>query len=142
MRIILTALTVLLLSACAPQSSMSLSKGKVNDPFVVEIYWSDTDTCIVRDVKEDKDGRCSIFSSKLCLRREQHVEWRSMNPSNAAYEIYFDPIQGAPLQTNNGRLKRKIDNDAPIADYKYSILRDGCDPTKVNTYDPHIRIVN
>ena len=38
------------------------------------------------------------------------------------YEIFFDPIQGSPLKSNSkGELKRRIDGDAPPAEYKYTI---------------------
>ena len=74
----------------------------------------------------------------ICAGRNQWVQWES-NPPRVGYKIFFDPFKGPPDNANNGILKKKIDYRTPFADYKYSILGDGCN-RDTDTFDPRIRI--
>ena len=128
-----------LMAACAAMPGPGAS-GTSTDPYTVDIYWSTTDSCKVDKVVESATT-CIGVTSDICVGRGDFIEWRSNDPSNAKYEIFFDPIQNAPLKAGgNGRIKKPMDANAPIATYKYSIVRDGCSPTLDNTYDPHIRV--
>ena len=144
MRSTALALMAGLLSGClAAAPPQPMFKGDQNNPYVVEIPWDTENSCKVNKgaFKEDPAGLCPPPDSGLCLQRDKFIEWQSVNPADAKFEIFFDPLQPTPLKSANGKLKRKIDANAPIASYKYSIVRDGCDPTAENTFDPHIRIV-
>jgi len=117
--------------------------------YTVKITWHAEDRCIVKSLTEDSTkckepkilGLGPEPGPAFCVGRTDFVIWQSDNPPNAVYEIFFDPFRGTPLKAEgNGRIKKRIEDKAPIADYKYSIVRDGCEPNKVNTKDPYIRV--
>ena len=59
------------------------------------------------------------------------------------FEIYFDPIQGNPLiSSNKGQLEKKIDEGAPLAEYKYTIWdrATGNNAHKCEPLDPRFRV--
>lgn len=115
-------------------------KGLNPNPYVVDITWSTTEPCKVDSVTEDPTA-CLMAGADLCVGRGDFIVWVSNNPSDAKYEIFFDPIYGARLKAGrNGIIVRPIDATAPIATYKYSIVREGCAPDLANTYDPRIRV--
>jgi hypothetical protein len=124
--------------ACASGCAvMPLGSGTESDPYVVTINFASASSCTINSVTEDATP--CVSGSGFCLGRNQWMRWES-NPTGIKYNVYFDPIKGQPLNSDGqGRLKRKIDTDAPFARYKYSILRDGCDKD-TDAYDPHIRV--
>lgn len=108
--------------------------------YAVDITWQTDKPCQVDTVTEETTT-CVNGKSGFCVGRTDFIIWRSNNPSNAKYDIYFDPIQGAPLKAGgSGRIVRQIDDNAPLAKYKYAIVRDGCTPDEANTFDPYIRV--
>ncbi|MDH3337039.1 MAG: hypothetical protein OEM85_14990 [Gammaproteobacteria bacterium] len=130
-----------LLAGCAtPIPPFTGPKGLNLNPYTVDITWSATETCKVV-LLEEEPTTCIIPGIGLCVGRGDFIVWRSKSPPNVKYEIFFDPIYGARLKAgHNGIIVRPIDANAPIATYKYSIVREGCAPNLANTYDPHIRI--
>lgn len=140
MRILFAVAVALLLSACAELPPFTGDKGLRPNPYIVDINWSTTDPCKVDSVSEDTTV-CSGGGSDFCVGRDDFVIWRSNNPSDAPFEIFFDPIDGPAFTAGgSGWVAKKIDGKAPIGLYKYSIVRDGCPPNQDNTFDPHIRI--
>jgi hypothetical protein len=137
MKAIAVVLLAIFLTAYA--TSMPASAGPV-EAYTVQIFWKTDKPCEVNKVEEEKTT-CKKDDSAFCVARNDFIIWQSNNPSNAKYEIYFDPIQGMPLKAGqNGKLVKQIDDNAPLADYKYSIVREGCAPDLANTYDPRIRV--
>ncbi len=116
------------------------ASGEIVEAYTVNIFWESPTSCKVAKVEED-DTTCENKEPKFCVHRGDFIIWQSNEPSNVKYEIFFDPIQGMPLKAgNSGKIIKQIDRNAPLADYKYSIVRDGCDPNWENTFDPRIRI--
>ncbi len=138
---LLIVMLAALLAACGPtMPSFTGVKGLSANPYIVDINWNSTNPCLVDSITEDTTS-CTLPGVGLCVGREDFIIWRSNNPSDAKYEIFFDPILNMPLKARRkGIIVRMIDRKAPIASYKYSIVRDGCAPDATNTYDPHIRI--
>lgn len=130
-----------LLAACGPtMPSFTGVKGLNPNPYILDIHWNATNRCKVDSVTEDTTS-CVLPGTAFCVGRSDFIIWRSNNPSDAKYEIFFDPIKGMPLKAGrHGIILRAIDANAPLADYKYSIVRDGCAPNLDNVYDPHIRV--
>ncbi len=130
-----------ILAACGPtMPAFTGVKGLNANPYILDITWDATDRCKVDSVTEDTTT-CVLPGTAFCVGRGDFIIWRSNNPSDAKYEIFFDPILGRPLKARRkGIVVRMIDAKAPIADYKYSIVRDGCSPNLENVYDPHIRV--
>jgi len=141
MKVIAVVLLAGFLTACATSMPpFTGAKGLNLNPYIVDITWNTTDTCLVASLTEDPTT-CTLPGLGICVGRGDFIMWRSNSPSNAKYEIFFDPIFGARLKAgSNGIIVRPIDRNAPIAQYKYSIVRDGCAPNLANTYDPRIRI--
>ena len=115
-------------------------EGPTSNSYTVNIFWKDGSECEV-DKVEEPVTTCTQGDSAFCVGRNDFITWQGNSPSNAKYEIFFDPIRGMPLKAgNDGSIKRPIDENAPLANYKYSIVRDGCPPNADNTFDPHIRV--
>ena len=131
------------LTACAtPMPPFTGTKGLNLNPYYVDITWSTTNICEVESLTEDPTPTtCTTPGMGICVERGDFIIWRSNSPSNAKYEIFFDPFFGARMKAgSNGIIVRPIDRNAPLAEYKYSIVREGCSPNLDNTYDPRIRI--
>lgn len=131
-------LAATLLSACASPPPIGPANGSQNNPYIITINFANATSCTVTSVSAALPT-CSLPFTGPCIGRNEFVQWES-SPGAIKYEIFFDPINGAPLKSGgNGRLKRKMDSDAPWVEYKYSILRDGCDAT-TDTFDPRFRV--
>ena len=142
MKAIAVVLAAGLLTACVtPVPPFTGPKGLNLNPYIVDITWkSGADFCKV-DTLTEESTTCLGGGSVFCVGRDDFIIWRSNNPSDAEYEIFFDPIFSPRLKARrNGIIVRPIDKQAPLADYKYSIVREGCAPDLTNTYDPHIRV--
>lgn len=141
MKAIAVVLLACFLAACAiSMPPFTGAKGLNPNPYIVDITWNTTDICKVASLTEDPTT-CTVPTAGLCVHRGDFILWKSNSPSNARYEIFFDPIYGARMKAgSNGLILRAIDRSAPIALYKYSIVREGCAPDLANTYDPRIRI--
>jgi len=134
-RICLLFAGITVLSACATDAGM-LKKGSQNNPVKLTITWK-ADACLVDTITPDA-SLCEDTFPEFCIPRTKWVEWHSTPPKK--YVIYFSPFNKGSLKAeHNGIAKGKIDDDAPYAVYKYTIVADGCDPeTKSN--DPGIRV--
>jgi hypothetical protein len=118
-----------------------LGNGSPADPWTVTIHFENATSCKITHVTEDNATCPSVTLPGFCVLRGKFVQWES-DPDKIKYNIYFDPIQGQPLNSDaNGILKRPVDPNAPFTLYKYSILRDGCN-SETDTYDPHMRVDN
>ena len=88
----------------------------------------------------------SVNLTNPSVHRNKFITWQAVDSNggdiNEGFEIYFDPIQGAPLPAPNGKLKRLIDINAPTVQYKYTIWDrvTGGDPHVCNPLDPHFRV--
>ena len=143
MKVLTIALLSLILAGCKHMPPFTGPKGLEANPYIVEIHWKTTPACEVDFITEDPAAptTCLITGPGICIGRNDWVFWRSNNPSDADFEIFFDPIDGIPLKTIwDGIAFAPIDDDAPLGQYKYSIVREGCDPNIDNTFDPHIRV--
>ena len=157
MKAIAIVLLAGLLAACEkPPTPVTGAEGldpgaNVPDPkeYTVKITWQADDRCKVASVTAEtteceepkKPGLGAEPGPAFCVGRTDFIIWQSNNPPNAEYRIFFDPFLGTPLKTNgNGRIKARVADKAPIADYKYSIVRDDCEPNEANTNDPYIRV--
>jgi len=130
------AIAIALLAGALVSGSQGLSL----NGYTVTITWDSDDPCKVAEVAHEPTN-CLYKESQICVARTDFIIWQSINPPNAKYEIYFDPIMGQPLKSGgNGKIVRQIDDNAPLAEYKYSILRDGCPANEENTFDPRIRV--
>jgi hypothetical protein len=73
--------------------------------------------------------------------RGQTIVWQAYDQQGAksreAFKLYFDPIQGATMRGNQGRVSRPIDDDAPKVDYKYTVVGERCEGSPL---DPNIRV--
>jgi len=79
----------------------------------------------------DSEQYCphSVNKTNPNVWRGKFVTWQTYLESDHdqivedyKFAIYFDPIQGNPLQSSStGKLSRKIDSGAPVAQYKYTI---------------------
>jgi hypothetical protein len=131
---ILAALSMITACASAPTGG----PGTKDSPYKITIEFADAKSCEITGVTEEPTI-CTKPNSGFCIGQAEWVQWQS-KPSGIQYEVFFDPINGRPFMSGgNGILKRKIDQTAPWAKYKYSILRKNCDP-KTDAYDPHIRV--
>lgn len=131
---ILAALSVI--SACAP--ILLGGPGSENDPYKIRIDFAAANSCTITAVSEDPTT-CVGANTEFCIGQAEWVQWES-NPPGIKYEVFFDPIQGRPFNSDgNGILKRRIDDSAPWVKYKYSVLRKHCDH-ETDAYDPHIRV--
>lgn len=141
MKLIAVVILTGFLAACVTHApSATVPGGSSLKSYTVTITWMTSDICKVDKVTEQSTD-CVDDKPGFCVARTDFIIWQSNNPSNADYDIYFDPIRGMPLQARgNGRIVRQIDDNAPLAEYKYSIVRDGCTPNEENTFDPRIRI--
>jgi hypothetical protein len=140
MKTLTVVILVAVLAACSSLPPFTGAKGLSVNPYIVDINWNTTDTCKVASLTEDTTT-CVPPAPGLCVGRSDFIIWRSNNPSDAQFEIFFDPLFGPRLKSGrDGWVVRPIDDNAPIGDYKYSIVRKGCPPNKDNTFDPHIRI--
>ena len=98
---------------------------------------SATDPTLCADSVDPNDP--AVFTDKF-------VTWQAVDSNggniNQGFEIYFDPIQGAPLLAPSGMLKKKIDTDAPKVQYKYTIWDrvTGGNPHVCDPLDPHFRV--
>lgn len=128
---------MLLIAACTTPGPTV--PGSREDPYVITITWKDDgESCEVDEVSAELPS-CEPPFTGPCAGRNDWIQWESA-PVPIVYRIYFDPLKRSPDKSGgNGVLKRKIDEDAPFAEYKYSILRDRCDPD-TDTYDPRFRI--
>jgi hypothetical protein len=88
------------------------------------------------DEVEDAGNSCeSPEPDKACAKRNDKLVWTT-NPEGKKFTLYFDPLKGGPKhESNGGSYSRRIDSDAPIATYKYTIVSPGCSPK-----DPRIVI--
>lgn len=141
MKVIAVLILAGILAACVTPAPPATGHGGLSlQSYTVTITWKTSDICQVDTVTEESTT-CVDGNPGFCVARTDFIIWQSDNPSNAKYEIYFDPIMGMPLKAGgNGRIVRQIDDNAPLAEYKYSIVRDGCTPNEQNTFDPRIRI--
>ncbi|MDH3441341.1 MAG: hypothetical protein OEM63_11360 [Gammaproteobacteria bacterium] len=134
-RVIAAIFVSIALGACA--SGPPTGPGSTSSPYIITINFASAASCTINSVSAALPA-CSSGPDQ-CVGQNEFIQWES-NPGGIKYEIYFDPIKGAPLKSGgNGVLKRKIDDDAPYALYKYSILKDGCDPT-ADVFDPRFRV--
>ncbi len=153
MKVIVVVLLAGFLTACdkpMPASTESPAatgpNGRPPATYTVDIHWKDGSDCEVKEVRapetdcEKNNDSVENDEPDFCVHPGDFIIWQSNEPSNAKFAIYFDPIKGGQVQTGSGTIRKQIDDKAPEAYYKYSILRDGCDPDDVNTYDPRIRI--
>jgi hypothetical protein len=128
------------LVSCAGGPMTPSQKGNQNDPWVVTITWQSKDSCKVAAVTPESTVCVNNPQTDFCVGQSKWVEWQS-DPAKK-YMIFFSPFNSASLNAgNNGKAKGKINDKAPFALYKYSILADGCNET-LDTYDPHIRVDN
>ena len=129
-----------LLTACALKPPpFSGDEGLRLNPYKVVINFASPTSCIVTSVDEF-GGTCTGVASSFCVQRDDFIWWES-NPADIRYEIFFDPLFGARLRsTRRGFILRPVDKTAPYAEYKYSIVREGCDPDDINTFDPRMRV--
>jgi len=134
--------------ASAPAGSPAATgpNGPTPASYTVNIIWKDGSKCEVKKV-EEPDTTCKKNNDSaendepaLCVRPGDFIVWQSNKPSNAKFAIFFDPLKGGQVQTGSGTIRKRIDDKAPEAYYKYSIVRDGCEPDDVNTFDPRIRV--
>jgi hypothetical protein len=125
-----------MLAACAPGDSL-LAKGHKSNPVIVAMTWKAVDACSIDTITPDA-SLCEKSFPEFCVPRSKWVEWQS-TPAKK-YKVYFSPFNTGSFNAgSNGRTKGKIDDDAPYAIYKYTIVADGCDPeTQAN--DPGIRV--
>lgn len=134
---LLAALT--LLASCTSMPKFVGQKGLKENPYVLKINFNATNNCKIDSVKEDMTI-CNSRAGEFCVKRKQWIIWVS-NPADIQYRIFFDPMLDRPLRSNRkGFIVKPINENAPIAEYKYSIVRKGCKPDDVNTFDPHIRV--
>ena len=79
--------------------------------------------------------------SDVGARRGNMITWQAYDqqgaPTEVAFKLYFDPLQGPTLRAPRGRVSRAIDDDAPRVDYKYTIVGDNCEEEPL---DPNIRV--
>lgn len=135
--------TLALVASCFQNPSGSVRKVALGDgspanPWIVTVKFNPSDHCDITGTTPDPTT-CSSGSG-FCVERNHKIEWRS-DPPNTQYEIFFDPFRGRPYRAKtDGTLSMNIDPNAPIAEYKYSVLGLGCTPTEKNTHDPRIRI--
>ncbi len=129
---------ITMLSACAPQADM-IGKGDRGDPVLLAMTWKSDDACTIDTITPDADI-CQHSHAEFCMPRSKWVEWQS-KPAKK-YKVYFSPFNTGSFNAgSNGKAKGKIDDNAPYALYKYTIVADGCDPdTQAN--DPGIRVDN
>jgi hypothetical protein len=145
MRVIVSVVVLGFMAACTQKAEVAGDTQVSADnsalaTYVIGIRWSETDDCQVAELQLDPGVECDATPEKICVQRGDFIKWVSLEPPGTGFSIHFDPIQGMPLKAPTGQIKRPIDDDAPIADYKYSIVKNGCDPNGDNTYDPHIRV--
>jgi len=139
-RMIFVLTNLSLLTACAlkPPPFSGVPGFRLN-PYKIVINFASPTSCIVTSVDET-GAACSGGGAGFCVDRGDFVWWES-NPADIRYEIFFDPIFGARLKsTRHGYILRPVDNTAPVAEYKYSIVREGCAPDNTNTFDPRMRV--
>jgi hypothetical protein len=134
--VLLLLASVTILSACAMDAA-TIAKGDRGKPVILAVTWKADDTCKVDDIVPDAN-LCEESHPEFCMPRSKWVQWQSMPPKK--YRVYFSPFNTGSFNAGNGgKAKGKIDDNAPYALYKYSIVADGCDPdTQAN--DPHIRV--
>ena len=90
------------------------------------------------------DG-CPVAGSvpDITTSRGRTLIWQAKDQAgqntDVTFKIYFDPIQGATLRAQNGRVSRPIDGNAPLVDYKYTIVSERCE---AQPEDPLIRVSN
>lgn len=84
-----------------------------------------------------------------CLRRgKDAIVWSAvlddgttpMYPMEAGFSIHFDPFKGKSMEAREGQStikSNKVDDDAPEADYKYTVVGTDCDGPPL---DPNIRV--
>jgi len=143
-RPIMVIATLSLLASCVSTPSgtvrkAALGNGSPGNPWIVTIQFNPKDNCVVADTERDPTI-CLAKRSGFCVERKQKIVWRS-DPVGIKYELFFHPFLGQPFKSDaNGVTRKTIKPDAPIANYKYSILAVGCVPNERNTYDPHIRV--
>jgi hypothetical protein len=140
-RLILSTLLITFLAACASTTASKKrasanGNGSSSDPWEVSVHFDATDNCKIDYVLEDP---CASGGSTLCVERNQWVQWES-EPSGIRFQVWFDPIQGAPINAPTGKVKKKIDPNAPSATYYYAILPTGAGCTTKDVFDPHIRV--
>ena len=88
----------------------------------------------------------SVDKPNPAVYRNKFVTWQAVDSNgadiNEGFEIYFDPIQAAPLFTSNGKMNKKIDAGAPTVEYKYTVWDrvTGNDPHKCDPLDPRFRV--
>ncbi len=135
-RILMLCAGLMAIGACTT-SPGTVSKGDKADPVILAVTWSAADTCAIDTITPDANI-CQRTHAEFCMPRSKWIEWQS-TPARK-YDVYFSPFNTGSFNAgNNGKAKGKIDDNAPYALYKYSIVAEGCNPeTQVN--DPHIRV--
>jgi hypothetical protein len=122
---------ITMLYACA-SSVGTLAKGDKDNPVILSITWDTTDECKITRITPDANI-CQSTHAEFCMPRSKWVKWQST--SEKGLQVYFSPFTTG----NDGKTKRKIDDHAPYAVYKYTILAEGCNrDTQAN--DPGIRV--
>lgn len=73
--------------------------------------------------------------------RGQFIFWQAVDTEGQdlvqRFEIFFDPINASPLKAPVGKLRKRIDRDAPPGLYKYSVVGFSCPDDPL---DPRIRV--
>jgi hypothetical protein len=88
------------------------------------------------------DAGCPIPPvAEAIATRGQTITWQAYDQQGAksreAFKLYFDPIQGATMRGNRGKVSRPIDDDAPKVEYKYTVVGERCEESPL---DPNIRV--
>ncbi len=141
--------TLALLASFASSQVALAGDGSAGDPWIILIKYDSADDCKIIDVEAEATNCVGDLDPKnpglkkkdddICVARGKFLQWKT-DPEKKNFDIYFHPFSGQPFKGNNGDLKKKIEDDVPVALYKYTILmRYNCD--KINdVWDPRIRI--
>ena len=140
--------TLALLASFASSQVALAGDGSAGDPWIITIKYDPAEVCTILEVKAettncvgDMDPKNRGLKKKdddICVARGKWLKWKT-DPEKKNFDIYFHPFSGQGFPGNNGDLKKKIDDDAPVALYKYTILMRNCDK-KDDVWDPRIRI--
>lgn len=129
-----SGLLLTILTACVSQNAL-LSPVDVT----IEI------TFLAKSATDPTLCAVSVDPNDPAVFRNKFVTWQAVDSNgniSQGFEIYFDPIQGAPLPAPNGTLMKKIDTDVPTVQYKYTIWDrvTGGNPHVCDPLDPHFRV--
>jgi hypothetical protein len=133
-----------LLVSCVSAPGPSV-KGSSTNPYRVTINFESK--CTIRDVVPETTECKGKDHKDFCIARGNHVTWTGnklfddTDGRAIEYVIFFDPVvRGRKYRSRNGVVSRRMQGDAPLALYKYSILASpGC-AADTDTFDPHIRV--